>query len=159
MDESAYELSEKLRVTPMWRRKSRLFEVLKTGLLGALCGAVAAVALGFTLGGWVTPEIAEERAQREAAKQVLATKVRICIRQFKLDPERERVLSEIADVQVYARPLMVARAGWATMPGAEAPDAGVAHHCADAINAALQQGRPYDERWPNPVLEPLPDAG
>ncbi len=137
MNESPYELSEDLHVTNMWHRKSRVFEGFKTGFLGAVCGGIVVTAVGFTLGGWVTGEFADDRAKREAARQVLETKIGICLGQFKQDPDWTQNLTDLQGVQTFARPALVARAGWATMPGAVRPDPDVARGCADAINRSV----------------------
>jgi len=131
--ESAYELSEDLGVESMWEEKNPFVEALKTGLTGAVCGAVVTVVAGFALFGWVTDDTADARMEREALRQVRAVMVDICVAQFEAAPDREIAAEKLRGTSVFARSRAVAHAGWATMPGAAKPDPVVAERCADRL--------------------------
>ncbi|MEQ8665124.1 MAG: hypothetical protein RIC16_05310 [Rhodospirillales bacterium] len=135
-----FEVSDDPNDSPVWRRESRAFSGLKSALLGALCGGVIVVVVGFTLGGWVTSDFADDRARDEAARQVIATKAAFCVGRLLDEPDWKRLLLDIHGMQSFARPMQIARAGWATMPGTKTPDKVVAAHCADAVNRIVVGG-------------------
>lgn len=138
-NDSAYELSEDLHVTPMWRQKSKMFEGFKTGLLGAACGAIILAVVGFTVGGWVTGDVSRERAEAAAQARAYDVMTEVCLGQSAADPRRRLVLMDMHGVKSYARPAMVMKAGWATMPGSKEPSRYVARLCADRINSEIEQ--------------------
>ena len=110
--------------TPTWTR---------SGLTGAGIGAVAVAILGFTWGGWVTASKAEVLAANRARAEVIAVLAPICVMQAKADPASTATIAKLKDTSRYARTAIVIDAGWATMPGADSADNGVASACMDKL--------------------------
>lgn len=108
-------------------------EWLKPGIYGALIGAVFVGVVGFTWGGWVTGGTADDRATAMAHDDVLAAMVPVCLEMARTDPERAEKLRTIRAASTYQRRDAVMGAGWATVPGAEAPDRDIAQSCLTAL--------------------------
>lgn len=106
--------------TPAW---------LSPALKGAAAGAVVLAAIGFTWGGWVTGETAREMASKQARIELVAALVPICLEQSKEDPRVVETLAKIKAASTYQRNALVMDAGWATMPGSNDPNRGVAAEC------------------------------
>jgi hypothetical protein len=104
-------------------------EWLKPGVYGAAIGAVAVMALGFSWGGWMTAGGASELAVNRAHEEVVAALVPICLQIAQDDPDRIAKLVTITEATTYQRRDAVMAAGWATVPGAEAPDRDLAQAC------------------------------
>lgn len=106
---------------------------LKPGIHGALLGAVLAGALGFTWGGWVTPGTLDARAMAMARDNFVASMVPVCLDMARTDPERAAKLDTIRAAATDQRRDALIATGWATMPGADAPDRDVAQSCLAAL--------------------------
>ena len=103
---------------------------LKPGLVGAGCGAVALAIAGFSWGGWMTGGSAEAMATDRARAEVVATLVPFCVALSQADPNLSRVTAELQAATAYKRPDILMKAGWATMPGADGGNLGLARACA-----------------------------
>ena len=110
-------------------------EWLKSGVWGAVVGAVALTVVGFSFGGWVTSAKAERMASERAKSEVVAALVPICVVQAQQDPQSEQRMASLRDAASYKRRDVVIDAGWATMPGQTAPDRAVASACLDRLAA------------------------
>ena len=110
--------------TPNWMRP---------GLTGAGIGAVVAAILGFTWGGWVTATKAENMASDRARAEVIAALTPICVSQANADPMVSVTLAKLKETSTYSRGPIVMDAGWATMPGADGPDRGLATACMEKL--------------------------
>lgn len=130
---SAYELSEDLHVDEIWEKKNPFVEAMKTGLLGALCGAVLTVVIGFAVGGWVTGEFADERARQAAEIASLDTKATICVGQFLSEPDWRDELKQLLANGSFGLSSIVSNRGWAIMPGDTEANTEVAAACGDAL--------------------------
>ncbi|HEX9836179.1 MAG TPA: hypothetical protein VGB90_04950 [Alphaproteobacteria bacterium] len=111
-------------------------EWVKPGLYGAAVGAVVLAVGGFSWGGWVTGGTAERMAADKAREAIVTALVPICVEQAKQDPQVAQKLASIKKAQYYDRDDMIAKAGWATMPGATAANDQVARVCAEQLAAA-----------------------
>lgn len=109
-------------------------EWLKPGIYGALIGAVAVGIIGFTWGGWVTGGTAHDRAMNMSRDDVVAALVPVCLDNARSDPNRDAKMTTIRDASSYKRRDAVMDAGWATVPGAEAPDRDIAQACLAELN-------------------------
>ncbi|WP_037284227.1 hypothetical protein [Rubellimicrobium mesophilum] len=109
-------------------------EWLKPGIYGAGIGAVVAMVLGFSWGGWMTGGGAEELAADRAHDEVIAALVPICLQISQDDPERASKLATITEATTYQRRDAVMAAGWATVPGAEEPNRDLAQACMKGLN-------------------------
>jgi hypothetical protein len=108
-------------------------EWLKPGVYGAAIGAVLVGIVGFTWGGWVTGGTSNERARAMSRGDVVAAMVPVCLEQARADPEREAKLDKISTASTYQRRDALMATGWATVPGAEAPDRDIAQACLTAL--------------------------
>lgn len=109
-------------------------EWLKPGVYGAVMGAIAVMVVGFSWGGWMTGGGANELAADRAHDEVIAALVPICLQISQDDPDRTAKLATITDATIYKRRDAVMAAGWATIPGAEAPDRDLAQACIEVLD-------------------------
>ena len=108
-------------------------EKIKTGLLGAIGGAIVLAIIGFTWGGWVTGGTAQKMAEEMAEEAVVSRLVPICVEQFRQDSEKVQKLKEMKAKDSWKRGDYVEKQGWATMPGEKKPDSEVAGKCAEKL--------------------------
>jgi hypothetical protein len=104
-------------------------EWLKPGLYGAVIGAVFVGVVGFTWGGWVTGGTSNDRAMAMSRTDVVASMVPVCLDMARSDPTRADKLATIRAASTYQRRDALMTAGWATMPGTDAPDRDIAQAC------------------------------
>jgi pimeloyl-ACP methyl ester carboxylesterase len=109
-------------------------EWLKPGAYGAVIGAVAAMVVGFSWGGWMTGGGANELAADRAHDEVIAALVPVCLQISQDDPDRVAKLATITEATTYQRRDAVMAAGWATVPGAEAADRDLAQACIEVLD-------------------------
>src|ERR1700738_1926004 len=102
---------------------------VKPALWGVAGGAVAAIVIGFTWGGWVTGGTSETRAVDRAESAVVAARTLICGENFKNPPAAEAKRASLTKIDSYARHTFIEKGGWATMPGTKEPDQAVARAC------------------------------
>ncbi|NKX44468.1 hypothetical protein [Roseicyclus persicicus] len=107
---------------------------LKPGIYGALFGAAFVGVAGFTWGGWVTGGTATERAMAMSRHDVVASMVPVCLQMARSDPARADKLAAIRAAPTYQRRDALMTAGWATMPGTDAPDRDLAQACLAALD-------------------------
>ena len=109
-------------------------EWLKPGIYGAVVGAVFVGVVGFTWGGWVTGGTARDRAMAMSRDDVVTAMVPVCLDMAQTDPNRVAKLAVIRDTQTYQRRDALMKTGWATVPGAEAPDRDIAQACLASLD-------------------------
>lgn len=109
-------------------------EWLKPGIYGALIGAVFVGVVGFTWGGWVTGGTANDRAMAMSRDDVVASMVPVCLDMARSDPSRADKLATIQAASTYQRRDALMAAGWATMPGTDAPNRDIAQACLAALD-------------------------
>lgn len=102
-------------------------------LQGIAIGAVAATAIGFYWGGWVTGGTAKETALRSAKDAVVAALAPICVDKFQQQSGAAANLIELKKVNSWQQGSFIEKGGWATMPGTTSPDATVARACAEML--------------------------
>lgn len=108
-------------------------EWLKPGIYGAVIGAVFVGVVGFTWGGWVTGGTSNDRAVAMSRNDVVASMVPVCLDMARSDPARAATLATIRAASTYQRRDALMAAGWATMPGTDAPDRDIAQACLAAL--------------------------
>lgn len=108
---------------------------LKPLLMGAAGGAVALAIVGFTWGGWVTQSTSQMNSKVMATQAVVTALAPICVSQFRLAADAPVKQAELQKIDSWKQGSYVEEAGWATMPGSEAPDAAVAKACAGLIGS------------------------
>ena len=109
------------------------WEKIKTGLWGAVGGAIVLAIVGFVWGGWVTGGTAQEMAEEMAENAVVARLAPICVEQFNQDSGKDQKLKELKEKASWERGDHVEKQGWATMLGEKEPDGNVAEECADML--------------------------
>lgn len=109
-------------------------EWLKPGIYGAVIGAVFVGVVGFSWGGWVTGGTANDRAMAMSRDDVVASMVPVCLNMARSDPSRTDKLATIRAASTYQRRDALMEAGWATMPGTDAPDRDIAQACLAALD-------------------------
>lgn len=102
-------------------------------LLGALAGAVLISWIGFQLVGWKSPSSAERLVKTQTEAAMIAELSRICSVQFNNAPNLTERLAELKKTERWSRGGVIAKAGFATMPGAKEPANGVAEACANLL--------------------------
>ena len=99
------------------------------GSWGVALGAVVAMIVGFSWGGWVTGGTAEGRTD----EALLASRAAICVAQFMKAPNHDQELKAFQELDTWNRGELIGKGGWDKMPGqGEASDA-VAEACARGI--------------------------
>ena len=102
---------------------------IKYGIWGLIGGAVIAMILGFVWGGWTTASSAHGATQ----KAVVASQAAICVAQFVKQPNHDKKLKELEEVNSWSRAEFIEKGGWDKMPGQEKADSDVARACADGL--------------------------
>ena len=104
-------------------------EWTKPGVYGAGAGAIAISLLGFTVGGWTTSGNAQEMAQQRATEEVTLAMVPVCLNMSAADPDRVAKLAVLQDASGFGRSKAMMDTGWATLPGSDTPNRGLAEAC------------------------------
>jgi len=73
------------------------------------------------------------RGEQSAEKSVNDRLAKICVYQFGKDPEKDLKLEELKGKSSWNRGDYLKNQGWATMPGEEEPDHGVAEKCVELL--------------------------
>ena len=105
----------------------------KPFLLGALAGAVLISCVGFQLVGWKSPSVAERLAKTQTDTAMVTELSKICSVQFNAAPNLPERMAELKKTERWSRGGVIAKAGFATMPGEKEPQNGVAEACANLL--------------------------
>ena len=108
-------------------------EKIKTGVWGAVGGALMVMIIGFAWGGWVLGSNSLDMGEEMAQIAVLSRLTPICVAQFNQDPERDQKLKDLKKIDSWQRGQYIKRQGWATMPFEKEPDSRVADRCSNLI--------------------------
>lgn len=100
---------------------------------GIAIGAVATMLIGFSLGGWVTGGTARKMAARDAKDAMIAALAPICVDKFENNADVATNLSTLKKISLWQQATFIENGGWATMPGANSSDMGVAQACAELL--------------------------
>ena len=114
-----------------WWKEARPSKTAVFWLL--LASVILTVVVGFIWGGWTTGAAAQKLAMDTANDAVVERLASICTTQFDQDPGREQKLGELRKSSGYQKRSFVEDQGWATMPGEEKPERGVAEECARLV--------------------------
>ena len=115
--------------------KPELQGKIKFGVWGLVCGAIIAMIIGFSWGGWATASAAKEIAE----EAVLASQAAICVAQFVDDPNYQEKLKEIEALDSWKRAEFIKKGGWDIMPGQEKAGYDVSGSCADGIALLIKK--------------------
>ena len=108
---------------------------LKYGGWGFAIGAVIAMVIGFTWGGWLTASSSKEKTDQA----VLASRSAICVAQFMKAPNHADQLKTFKETDSWKRSEFVEKGGWDKMPGEQAAHGSVSRACADGIEVLLEK--------------------
>ncbi len=113
------------------------FGWLKPALGGALVGAIAAIAIGFSLGGWVTQGTSERLIASNMTDGVALALTPYCLEKSKNDPAVVNILADFKAAPAYSRRTFIEKTGWATPLGAQQPNTALATACGNELAKAL----------------------
>ena len=108
---------------------------VKYGVWGLICGAIIAIIVGFAWGGWSTAAT----TQKISEEAVLASQAAICVAQFMKEPNHEKKLKEIGELDSWRRAEFIEKGGWDKMPGQENAGFAVARACADGLEHLIKK--------------------
>ena len=108
-------------------------EKIKTGVVGAVGGAIITMIIGFAWGGWVLGSNSLDMGEEMARNAVLERLTPICVAQFNQDPEKAQKLKKLKEIDSWKRGEYVRKQGWATMPFEKDPDGRVSDRCSELI--------------------------
>lgn len=110
----------------------------KPALWGMVGGAIAAMIVGFTWGGWVTGGTAETDGKRKADAAVVAALAPVCVERFQGASDVAAKLAELKKVDSWSQGAFIEKGGWAATPGAKPLDQApaVAKACASLLAGA-----------------------
>ena len=101
---------------------------------GTIVGAVAAMAIGFSWGGWMTGRSANQLAAEHAENAVVAALTPICVAKFLQASDAEANLAALQKISTnWQQGEYLEKGGWATRPGAASPDYLLARACAEKL--------------------------
>ena len=106
---------------------------LKSGIWGAVVGAVATMVIGFSWLGWTLSSTADRLARERTDTAVASALTPICVQGFMKQTDAGKQLVGLKEVESWRQREFVEKGGWATMPGSTAPAEGVAGPCAEAL--------------------------
>ncbi len=108
---------------------------IKGGFWWLVSGAVVAIVIGFTLGGWSTAGA----TQKISDDAVLASQSAICVAQFLKDPTSKEKMKDFAGLDSWKRSEYIEKGGWDKMPGQETAGTSVSQGCATGIEALIKK--------------------
>lgn len=112
------------------------WKTMKTVFWSAVGGALVWwIVLGAVF-GWMPAGSAEKKAGDQVLAAVVDLLTPICVERFQQDGSKVQKLAALKQENSWRRDAFVTKQGWATMPGAETPERGVAVACANQILAA-----------------------
>jgi hypothetical protein len=99
----------------------------------ALGAVVATLIVGFGLSGWVTGGTAQKRADEAASAAYQQLAAAVCKENFLRAADARERLAKLKSTEWWERDELVAKAGWATMPGEDQARDDVAMQCATQL--------------------------
>ncbi len=107
----------------------------KPAAWGAVGGAIVLAIIGFSAGWVVTSGTAQEMAEQQKDKAVIAALTPICVARFKSQTQEVRTtqLAALKEESSWKQGDYIEEQGWATMPGSKEPNDEVAEACASEL--------------------------
>lgn len=109
--------------------------MLKPALSGLVAGALLTMALGFTMGGWMTGSKAQSLSAASAKEAVIDVLAPMCVANYKSSSDAVEQLAALKSVDNWKHATFVEERGWATLPGAGSVNSAAASKCARLILA------------------------
>jgi len=104
-------------------------------LWSAAGGAVVCAVIGFSWGGWMTGASARTASTTAAHDAVVNALAPICAERFRAQSDSAMKIAELAKTSSWDRGNVIARSGYATMPGSKEADSDVARACGEMLAA------------------------
>ena len=114
--------------------ESKIQEMIKPLLYGAIGGAILTIIIGFAWGGWVTGGTAQERID----EAVLPLAAEICANNFKADPNFEKNLAALKKEDRWGKGDYIEKGKWSVMAGDDTSKGGVAGACVEKLSNLLK---------------------
>ena len=114
--------------------ESKIKEMIKPLLYGAIGGAILTIIIGFAWGGWVTGGTAQERID----EAVLPLAAEICANNFKADPDFDKNLAALKKETDWQRDDYIEKGQWSVMAGDDTSKSGVAGACVEKLSDLLK---------------------
>ena len=103
-------------------------------LQGMAAGAVAAMVIGFSWGGWMTGGSASRLADEQADSAVVAALTPVCVEKFLQDNNAKANLAALRKISSnWEQGEYLQKGGWVTQPGATSSDYHLARACAEKL--------------------------
>jgi hypothetical protein len=115
--------------------KAEMEGKVKYGVWGLICGAVVAMVIGFSWGGWSTAGA----TQKISENAVLSSQAAICVAQYVKEPNSNERLKEFEKIESYQRYEFIEKGGWDKMPGQKDAGFGVARACAEKLAVQIKK--------------------
>jgi len=117
----------------MWQRWERYRPSKTLWLWSGVTCVAATLAIGFTVGGWVTSRTATQMAAAAAedARNKLAAAV--CVSRFESSPDASTQLEKLKKTSLWDRDYFIQKGGWVTMPGSKEPVRGASDLCVQQL--------------------------
>ena len=107
---------------------------IKPTLLSAAGGAVVALIVGFTWGGWITERKAKNMTLDAVEEAVVSRLAPMCVEHYKQDANNALKLKKLKKMEYWNRGEFVEKQGWATMTGEKDPDSKVSRRCHELLS-------------------------
>ena len=111
-------------------------EWVKPGIWGTVCGGIAAIVIGFSWGGWITPGAAGQMEKASAKAAVIQAFTPLCVAQG--EPQLEK-LAALKELSSWKHDAFVTEAGWVDNVS-EKYRGDVAGVCASALIEGMKVG-------------------
>jgi len=115
--------------------KAEMEGKIQYGIGGLVGGAVIAMVIGFSWGGWSTAGA----SQKLTENAVLTSQVAICVAQYMKEPNSSEKLKEFEKIDSYKRSEFIEKGGWDKMPGQKEASYGAASACAEKLEALIKK--------------------
>jgi hypothetical protein len=110
-------------------------ESLTRLLQGAVVGFVATVIIGFNWGGWTLESTARQMAEKSANTALVTALAPMCADKFQRAADASLNMVELKKVNSWMQDSYIEKGGWASFPGMDSPERGVAQACANLLTA------------------------
>ena len=115
--------------------KAELEAKMQYGIGGLVCGAVVAIIIGFSWGGWSTASA----TQKVTDTAIRTSQAAICVAQYTKEPKTAERMKEFAAIDSYKRSEFIEKGGWDKMPGQKDAGFGVASDCAEGLEGLIKK--------------------
>jgi len=100
-------------------------------------GVAGILVLGFSVLGWTLGGTAERMAKERAEAAIVDVLTPICVEKFHAQADAPAKFMELSKASTWDQRLIIENAGWATVPGTDAPNKAVARACAERLDRPL----------------------